>query len=48
MTTAMQYWVYEYSVPVAIPEKSDIIIRCDETTADISAIGAFDMVLVDN
>jgi hypothetical protein len=46
MTTAMLYWVYDYAVPVAIPEKSDIIIRCDETTADISAIGAFDMLLV--
>ena len=43
-----QYWIYKYGVPVGIPEKSDIIIRCDEVSADIGVVGAFDMVLVDH
>lgn len=43
-----QYWIYEYAIPVAIPEKSDIIIRCDEVSADVGVIGAFDMILADN
>jgi hypothetical protein len=46
MTTASQFWIYEYAVPVAIPEKSDILIRCDSTTADVGVIGAYDMLLV--
>lgn len=48
MTTANQFWIYEYAIPVALPEKSDILIRCDETSVDVGVIGAFDMVLVDN
>ena len=43
-----QFWIYEYGVPVAVPEKSDILIRCDEVSATVGVIGAFDMVLVDN
>jgi hypothetical protein len=46
MTTASQFWIYEYAVPVAVPEKSDILIRCDLTTADMGVIGAYDMLLV--
>jgi hypothetical protein len=48
MTTASQFWIYEYGIPVAIPEKSDILIRCDSTTANMGVVAAFDMVLVDN
>jgi hypothetical protein len=48
MTTANQFWIYEYGVPVAIPEKSDILIRCDSTSATVGVIGAFDLILVDN
>jgi hypothetical protein len=48
MTTASQFWIYEYGVPVGIPEKTDILIRCDSTTADMGVIAAFDIVLVDN
>lgn len=43
-----QYWIYEYAVPVGIPEKSDILIRCDEVSTTVGVIGSFDMVLVDN
>ena len=48
MTSGSQFWIYEYGIPVALPEKSDVLIRCDETSADIGVVGAFDMVLVDN
>jgi hypothetical protein len=48
MTTGSQFWIYEYAVPVAIPEKTDVIIRCDSTTADMGVIGAFDLGLVQN
>ena len=48
LSTGSQFWIYEYGVPVAIPEKSDIIIRCDEVSDDVEVIGAFDMILVDN
>jgi hypothetical protein len=42
------YWIYEYGIPVALPEKSDLLIRCDTTTKTLGVVGAFDMVLVDN
>jgi hypothetical protein len=48
LSTGSQFWIYEYGVPVAIPEKSDIIIRCDLTSDTLGVIGAFDIVLVDN
>jgi hypothetical protein len=48
MTTAMQFWIYEYGISVGIPEKADIIIRCDSTTSDMGVVGAFDMMFVDN
>jgi hypothetical protein len=48
MTTASQFWIYEYAVPVALPEKTDVLIRCDSTTADMGVIGAFDLLLVEH
>ena len=43
------FWIYEYAVPVAVPEKTDVLIRCDAVSANnISVVGAFDMILVDN
>jgi hypothetical protein len=48
MTTAQQYWIYKYGVPVVLPEKTDILIRCEEVSQTISVVGAFDIVLVDN
>ena len=48
LSTGSQFWIYEYGVPVAIPEKTDILIRCDETSDTVGVIGAFDMVLIDN
>jgi len=43
-----QFWIYGYGVPVPIPEKSDIIIVCDEVSATVGVIGAYDMIFVDN
>lgn len=43
-----QFWIYEYGVPVPIPEKSDMKIICDEVSSIVGVIGAFDMIFVDN
>lgn len=48
LSTGSQFWIYEYAVPVAVPEKTDIIIRCDSTSDTLGVIGAFDLVLVDD
>lgn len=42
-------WRYTYGVPVALPEKTDVKIVCEEVSAADSAVsGGFDMILVDN
>jgi hypothetical protein len=48
ITTGSQFWIYEYAVPVGLPEKTDILIRCDTVTKTVGVIGAFDIVLIDN
>jgi hypothetical protein len=47
-TNSSPYWIYEYAVPVALPEKTDLLIRADSTSAEVAVVGAFDIVLVDN
>ena len=40
---------YAYTIPLAVPEKTDILIRCDDVTANDTAISAaFDIILIDN
>jgi hypothetical protein len=48
ITTGSQFWIYEYAVPVALPEKTDILIRCDSVTKTLGVIGAYDMILIVN
>jgi hypothetical protein len=48
LSTGSQFWIYEYAVPVAVPEKTDIIIRCDSVSDTLGVIGAYDMVLVEH
>lgn len=48
-STGSSTWSYTYGVPVALPEKADIVVRCDAVnTADSAVAGGFDLVLVDN
>jgi hypothetical protein len=47
--TGSSTWDYHYGVPVALPEKADILIRCDEVESNGTAVaGGFDLILVDN
>ena len=42
-------WDYTYKVPLALPEKTDVIIRCDEVEAnDTGVSGGFTVLLKDN
>ncbi len=42
-------WIYEYGAPSGpIPAKTDIKIRCHQTTATVGVVGGFDLVLVDD
>ena len=46
-TTGSSTWDYTYGIPVALPEKTDILIRCEEVSANnISVSGGFDLMLV--
>ena len=48
-TNGMPYWQYEYGVPVALGEKTDVILRCEEVSRNgMQVVGAFDIILVDN
>jgi hypothetical protein len=44
-TTGNSTWNYTYGIPVALPAKTDILIRCDEVTATMGISGGFDLVL---
>lgn len=42
-------WQYEYLIPLALPEKTDVKITCDEVTANGTALsGGFTVLLVEN
>lgn len=41
-------WIYEYSLPPTLPEKTDVLIRCDAVSAaNQSLVGAFELLLED-
>jgi hypothetical protein len=45
-TNGTPWWIYEYAVPVPVPEKTDVIIRCESTSAaGLSLVGSFEMTL---
>lgn len=45
-TNGSPWWIYEYALPPRLPEKTDILIRADEVSANgMSLVGAFDMQL---
>lgn len=41
-------WDYTYKIPVVLPEKTDVLIRCDEVTATMGVSGGFTVLLKDN
>lgn len=43
-----QFWIYKYAVYPPIPEKTDVLIRCDDVSATVGVVGAFDLLLIDN
>ncbi len=47
--TGSSVWNYHYGVPLALPEKTDIKITCDEVEANNTSVsGGFDLILVEN
>ena len=41
-------WIYHYGVPVMLPAKTDIVVRCEEVSANDTAVaGGFDLLLFD-
>jgi len=46
MATGSSHWSYTYGVPVVLPEKTDILIRCESTDqSDLAVSGGFDLIL---
>lgn len=41
-------WDYTYSIPLALPARADVLIRCDEVTATMGVSGGFTVLLKDN
>lgn len=41
-------WDYTYKAPITLPEKTDILIRCEEVSGTVGASGGFTVVLKDN
>ena len=49
VATGNSSWQYKYPFPVAIPEKTDMLLRCDEVDANGTGVsGGFTILLVDN
>lgn len=48
MSSGSSAWNYTYKVPMALPEKTDIIIRCEEVSATVGVCGGFTVLLKDN
>lgn len=48
VNTGSGWWKYKYCVPESVPEKTDIIIRCDQVTATSAVYAGMDIILVDN
>ncbi len=47
--TGSSTWQYAYTIPLPLPEKTDVIIRCEEVEANNTGVsGGFDVLLVDN
>lgn len=48
-TGSSSWWQYEYGIPVTLPEKSDILVRCEEVSDDDTGVVAgMDIILIDN
>lgn len=47
-TGANSWWQYTYDVPIAVPEKTDILIRCDDVTTTFGVVGSFELTLETN
>lgn len=41
-------WNYTYKIPLALPEKTDVLIRCEEVSATVGVSGGFTVLLKDN
>ena len=41
-------WDYTYKIPLALPEKTDVLIRCDEVSGTMGLSGGFTVLLKDN
>ena len=42
------WWQYTYKLPLALPEKTDVLIRCNEVSATMGVSGGFSVLLKDN
>lgn len=48
IATGSSTWAYRYGVPVAVPEKADIVIRCEDVSQTVAVSGGFDLILREN
>ncbi len=48
MATGSSTWQYQYGIPIVLPEKSDVIVRCEDVSQTVSVSGGFDLILRDN
>jgi hypothetical protein len=48
MGSGKSSWDYTYKIPVALPEKTDVLIRVDEVSATMGLAGGFTVLLKDN
>ena len=48
MSNGRSSWDYTYKVPLALPEKTDVLIRVEQVGATLGASGGFTVVLIDN
>jgi len=42
------WWQYKYAGAPGLPERTDILIRCDEVSATLGVVGGLDILLIDN
>lgn len=47
-TDGRSAWDYTYKIPLMLPEKTDVLIRCEEVSATLAVNGGFTVLLKDN
>ena len=47
-STGSGWWQYRYAGAPGLPEKTDIVIRCEEVSATVGVVAGMDILLIDN